>query len=150
VVVWPVSDGWRHGPPDMSDQPRLLPATPARPIPVAGWARAYRAGRLVCARVRVTVGDDDRLGLTRRERRYVSARFLERLDRALWIELMGLVRRRGAAACRMAERLDPIELVVDQPDGEIRRIVGRLQPPQLRHGRLRDVEFGVRELEPNR
>ena len=134
----------------MSDQPRPLPATPARPSTATGWARAYRGGRLVCARVRVTIGDDDRLGLTRRERRCVSARFLERLDRALWIELMALLRRRGAAGHRLAEHLDPIELVVDQPDGDPRRIVGLLQPPQLRHGQLRDVEFGVRELEPTR
>jgi hypothetical protein len=25
------------------------------------------------------------------------------------------------------------------------RIVGRLQPPQVRHGQLRDIEFGLRE-----
>lgn len=129
----------------MSDQFRPAPATP-----VAGWGRAYRAGRLVCARVRVTIGHDDRLGLTRRERRYVSACFQERLDRALRIELIALLRRRGAAGYRIAERLDPIELVVDQPDGHTRRIVGRLQPPQLRHGRLRDIEFVLRELEPTR
>jgi hypothetical protein len=119
-------------------------------MPAVGWGRAYRAERLVCARVRVTIGDDDRLGLTRRERRYVSARFQEGLDRALRTDLVALLHRRGAASYRMAERLDPIELVVDQPDGDARRIVGRLQPPQLRHGRLRDIEFVLHEPEPTR
>ena len=133
----------------MSDRPRPA-ATSAGPILATSWGRAYRAGRLVCARVRITIGHDDRLGLTRRERRYVSARFQDRLDRALRTELIELLCRRGAAGYRMAEGLDPIELVVDDPGGDCHRIVGRLQPPQLRHGRLRDVEFALRELEPTR
>ena len=132
----------------MSDQPQPALVTTAGRSPATDWGRAYRAGRLVCGRVRVTIGHDDRLGLTRRERGYVSARFQEHLARSLHTELIALLRRRGAASYRMAERLDPIELVVDQPDGEPRRIVGRLQPPQLRHGRLRDIEFALRELEP--
>ena len=136
----------------MSDPQRRVPATPAGPTPATGWGRAYRAGRLVCARVEVTIGHDDRLGLTRRERRYVSARFQERLDRALRTELIGLLRRRGAAGHRMAERIDPIELVVDEPrnGGRPHRVIGLLQPPLLRHGRLCDIEFGLRELEPMR
>lgn len=134
----------------MSDPPRPDPATPTAPSSATGWGRAYRAGRLVCARVQVTIGHDDRLGLTRRERRYVSARFQERLDRALRSELIGLLRRRGAAGHRMAERIDPIELVVDEPDGGCHRVVGRLQPPLLRHGRLRDIEFGLHELDETR
>lgn len=60
------------------------------------------------------------------------------------------MRRRGAAGYRMAERIDPIELVVDAPDGGRHRVVGRLQPPLLRHGQLRDIEFGLHELEPTR
>jgi hypothetical protein len=134
----------------MSDLSPPDSATPTAPSPATGWGRAYRAGWLVCARVQVTIGHDDRLGLTRRERRYVSARFQERLDRALRTELIGLLRRRGAAGYRMAERIDPIELVVDAPDGGYHPVVGRLQPPLLRHGRLRDIEFGLRELEPTR
>jgi hypothetical protein len=104
----------------------------------------------VCARVQVTIGHDDRLGLTRRERRYVSARFQERLDRALQTELIGLLRGRGAAGYRMAERIDPIGFVVDEPDGGRHRVVGLLQPPLLRHGRLRDIEFGLHELDETR
>jgi hypothetical protein len=134
----------------MSDPRPPVPATLAGPTSATGWGRAYRAGRLVCARVQVTIGHDDRLGLTRRERRYVSARFQERLDRALRTELIGLLRRRGAAGYRMAERIEPIELVVDEPDVCCHRVVGRLQPPLLHHGRLRDIEFGLRELEPTR
>ena len=128
-----------------------MPATPAGPTPATGWGRAYRGGRLLCSRVQVTIGHDEWLGLTRRERRYVSARFqAERLDRALRTELIGLLRRRGAAGHRMAERIDPIELVVDAPDDGWHRVVGRLQPPLLRHGRLRDIEFGLRELDQTR
>jgi hypothetical protein len=135
----------------MSDPRPPAPATLAPPTSATGWGRAYRAGRLVCARVQVTIGHDDRLGLTPRERRYVSARFqAERLDRALRTELIGLLRRRGAASYRMAERIDPIEIVVDAPGGGCHRVVGRLQPPLLRHGQLRDIEFGLRELEPTR
>jgi len=111
------------------------------------WGRAYRDGRLVCARVHITIGHDDRLGLTRHERRYVVARFQERLDGSLRTELTQLVRRRGAAARRIAETLETIELVLDHPHREHERIVGRLQPPQLRHGQLRDIDFGLRELE---
>ncbi|MEA2885428.1 MAG: hypothetical protein QOH32_4723 [Bradyrhizobium sp.] len=101
------------------------PATLAPPTSATGWGRAYRAGRLVCARVQVTISHDDRLGLTPRERRYVSARF-------------------------QAERIDPIQLVVDARDGGCHRVVGRLQPPLLRHGQLRDIEFALHELESTR
>ncbi|MGH2941366.1 MAG: hypothetical protein ACRDLN_01130 [Solirubrobacteraceae bacterium] len=71
--------------------------------------RVYRAGRLVCGCVHVTV-----------------------------------LRRRGAAAHRAVERADPIEVVVDDPHGESERIVGHLEPPQIRHGRLRAIEFELR------
>lgn len=111
------------------------------------WGRAYRGERLVCARVQVTIGrDHDRLGLARHERGYVLARFQERLDGALRTELAELVRRRGAAARRIAETLEPIELVVDDPRRGRQRVIGRVQPPQLRYGQLREIEFAVREL----
>jgi hypothetical protein len=109
--------------------------------------RAYRGERLVCARVQLTIGrDDDRLGLARHERRYILARFCERLDPALRAELSELVRRRGTAARRIAETLQPIEIVVDDPCRGRRRLTARLQPPQLRCGDLRQIEFGLREL----
>jgi hypothetical protein len=47
------------------------------------WGRAYRDGSLVCGRVHITIGRDDRLGLAPHERRYVAARFLDRLHPAL-------------------------------------------------------------------
>jgi hypothetical protein len=106
---------------------------------------AYRDGRVVCARVQLTIGRDDRLGLTHHERRYVLVRFCGRLDLALRNELTALVRRRGAAARRVAESLAPIEFVVDDPHVGRRRLVARLQPPQLRGGDLRAIEFGLRE-----
>jgi hypothetical protein len=110
------------------------------------WGRAYRDGRLVCWRVRVTIGRDDaRLGLAPHERRYVTARFGERLDSALHAELVALARRRGASARRAAERMDPIVIVVDDPHHGRQRLVGRLQPPQIRGRDLSDIEFAVRE-----
>jgi hypothetical protein len=110
--------------------------------------RAYRDGRLVCWQVRVTVGrDDTRLGLAPHERRYVTASFRERVDSALRAELVQLVRRRGAAARRIAENMEPIVIVVDDPhSGDRHRMVGRLQPPQVRGSGLSEIEFGVREL----
>ena len=110
-------------------------------------ARAYRAGRLVCGCAHITISLDDRLGLTQAERRLVRVRFHEPLDDSLRTELTQLVRRRGSAAHRAAERIDSIELVVDDPHSERQRIIGRLQPPQVRHGQLRDIDFGVREQE---
>ena len=90
------------------------------------WGRAYRDGSLVCGRVHVTFRRDDRLGLAAHERRYVVARFLDRLHPTLRSELEELARRRGAAARRAAERMEPIVIVVDDPRHGRDRIVGRL------------------------
>jgi hypothetical protein len=108
--------------------------------------RAYRAGRLICGCVHVTVSADERLGLTQRERRRFRARFHEPLDDELRSELTQLVRRRGAAALRIAAELEEIEIALEDPRGEGQRIIGHLQPPQVRHRWLRDFEFefGVR------
>ena len=108
--------------------------------------RAYRAGRLVCGCVQVAVRFDDRLGLTRRERRLVRVRFSEPVDDDLRAELSELARRRGMASQRAAERIDPIELVIDDPSGEHERMTGRLRPPHRRHGRLREIEFDFDQL----
>lgn len=121
-----------------------------RPERRSGWGRAYRDGQLVCTHVRVTIGRDERLGLARHERRDIRARFLDPIDDPLRSELIALVRRRGAAARRLAEALETIELVLGDPDGEHQRIVGHLQSPQLRHGRLRCIEFGLHERQPPR
>jgi hypothetical protein len=109
--------------------------------------RAYRAGRLICGCVHVTVSLDGRLGLAARERRSVRVRFHEPLDDELRSELTQLVRRRGAAARRAVQRVDPIEVVVDDPHGERQRIIGHLQPPQTRHGQLRDIDFELRRAQ---
>ncbi len=112
--------------------------------------RAYRSGRLVCGWVQVTISDDERIGLTQQERRLVRVCFHEPLDDGLRSELTQLMRRRGAAAGRAAERIDPIEVVVDDPHAERQRIVGRVEPPQVHHGALRDINFALRKLEPTR
>jgi hypothetical protein len=115
-----------------------------------GWARAYRDGRLVAGRVRVTVDRDVRVGLAPRERgrRQVRAAFLERVDPILRDELVAVARRRGAAARRAADRMDPIEVVIDDPRRGRERIVGRVEPPQQRRGDLDAIEFVLRELRP--
>lgn len=109
------------------------------------WGRAYRDGSLVCTRVHVTFRRDERLGLAPHEWRYVAARFLDRLHPDLRAELADLTRRHGAAARRAAERIDPIVVVIDDPRHGRERIVGRLEPPQVRRGDLGEVEFGLRE-----
>jgi hypothetical protein len=111
------------------------------------WGRAYRDGRLVCWRVHVTIGrEDDRLGLAPHERRYVTARFRDRLDHDLHAELVQLARRRGAAAKRVADRMEPVVIVVDDPRHGRTRLTGHVQPPQVRGGALYDIDFTVREL----
>jgi hypothetical protein len=112
--------------------------------------RAYRAGRLVCGWVHVTISVEERLGLTLQERRRVRLRFHEPLDDGLRSELAQLMRRRGTSARRAAERIDPIEVVVGDAHGEPERIVGLVEPPEVHHGQLRDVEFAMRKLEPGR
>lgn len=124
-------------PADLKARPRVSRGT-------VKLGRAYRAGRLVCACVQVTIRLDDRLGLAPRERRIVQVRFHEPLDDGLRTELSQLVRRRGAAACRVAERIGPIELVViDDRHGDHVRIIGRLEPPQVRHGQIGDIKFSL-------
>jgi hypothetical protein len=123
------------------DQPRPVPPT----VGAGRWrvGRAYRAGRLICNCVHVAIRFDDRLGLTRHERRLVRLRFCEPVADELRVELSELARRHGRASERAAERIDPIELVIDDPHGKPEQIVGRLAPPHRRHGRLREIEFGL-------
>jgi len=104
--------------------------------------RAYRAGRLVCGCVHVSVSVDDRLGLTHHERRIVRVRFCEPVADDLRAELIELVRRRGTASERAAERIAPIELLVDDPCGEHQSMIGGLRSPHRHHGPLREIEFG--------
>jgi hypothetical protein len=108
--------------------------------------RAYRAGQIVCGCVHVAIRVDDRLGLTHRQRRIVRVRFCEPVADGLRVELSELARRRGTASERAAERIAPIELVIDHPHDEHERITGRLRPPHNRHGRLREIEFGLGQL----
>jgi hypothetical protein len=115
------------------------------------WARAYRDGRLVAGRVRLTVDHDVRIGLALRERRRRSLRaaFTERVDPTLRAELVAVARHRGAAARRAADRMQPIEVILDDPQRGRQRIVGRVQPPQQRRGDFDEIEFGLREELPS-
>jgi hypothetical protein len=108
-------------------------------------AHACRDSAVVCGRVELTVAADSRLGLTPRERRSFSVRFLDALEPGLRSELTTLVSRRGAAARRAAERMAPIEIVFNDPRLGLQRIVGAIQPPQRHHGELHHVQFGLHE-----
>jgi hypothetical protein len=108
-------------------------------------AHACRDAEVVCGRVELTMRADSRLGLTPRERRILTVRFLDAVEPGLRTELTTLVNRRGAAARRAAERMAPIEIVFDDPLQGLQRIAGSIQPPQRRNGlHLRDVQFGLR------
>lgn len=109
------------------------------------WAHACRDGEVVCGRVELTFRKDPRLGLTARERRRLAARFVEHLHPLLRAELDELVHRRGAACRRAAERIEPIELVFDDPHRGLQRIVAQIQPPQTRRSDVHDVTFDLRE-----
>src|SRR5918998_1400385 len=107
------------------DQPRARPRAGARTALLSACgAHACRDGEVLCGRVELVVTADPRLGLAPRERRRVAARFVDDVHPALRAELFELVRRRGAAARRVAGRMDPIELVFDDPGGRLQRIVG--------------------------
>jgi hypothetical protein len=93
------------------------------------------------------VRSDTRLGLTPRERHIFAVRFLDGLEPGLRSQLTTLVSRRGAAARRAAERMQLIEIVFDDPLRGLQRIAGWVQPPQRRHGDLRDIQFGLRAVE---
>ena len=131
----------------MPSDSNALAVETERGLSAGRWrvGRAYRGGRLVCGCVYVAIGVDERLGLTEHERRPVRVRFHEPVDDDLRCELAELVRRRGTASDRAAERIDLIELVIDDPGGEHERIVGGLRPPQRRHGQVREIEFGLRK-----
>lgn len=108
-------------------------------------AHACRDSAVVCGRVELTIAADSRLGLTPRDRRSYTVRFLDVLEPGLRAELTTLVSRRGAAARRAAERMAPIEIVFDDPLRGLQRISGSVQPPHRRDGAdLRDVHFGLR------
>jgi hypothetical protein len=117
-------------------------------VPLAGRrrrrARAYRDGELICERVDLMIRPDTRIGLAPRERRLLAARFVDRLTPAFRDELEHLVRPRGAAATRVGDRIETIELVVDDPGGR-QVVVGRLEPPQSRRWKLSENEFVIRE-----
>ncbi|MGH2942924.1 MAG: hypothetical protein ACRDLN_09175 [Solirubrobacteraceae bacterium] len=108
-------------------------------------AHACRDAEVVCGRVELTVAIDARLGLTAHERRSFTVRFLDGVEAGLRAELTQLVRRRGAVARRAAERMEPIEVVFEDPRSGLQRLTAWIQPPQRHHGELHDVQFGLRE-----
>jgi hypothetical protein len=111
------------------------------------WGQVYRDGSLICDRTRVTLPCDDQPGAAPRQRRTVIARFDGRLHPTLRAELIELTSCQGTAyARRLAERLEPIVLLLGDPHHERQRIVGRLLPPQAHRNDLREIEFRVREL----
>jgi hypothetical protein len=101
---------------------------------------AYRDGRVVCARVAVTVVTDAPSA------RHVRVRFVDGVDRQLRGELYRLTARRGTFAIRLAERLDPVEIVGRDAHGALQwRLVGRLERPTAPRWPPTDSEFWLRE-----
>jgi hypothetical protein len=101
---------------------------------------AYRDGRLVCARVAITVVADAPSA------RHVLVRFVDGVDQQLRDELQRLMARRGAFAMRLAERLGPVEVVGRNADGGFQwRLVGRLERPAEQHWPPTETEFWLRE-----
>jgi hypothetical protein len=131
--------------------PASLPQPPAAAadVPLAERrhrrARAYRNGELICGRVDLTISLDARLGLAPRERRQLIARFVDRLAPPFRHELEQLVRRRGARATRIGDRIESIELVFEDPQRNGQRLVARIEPPQWRRWELAENEFVIRE-----
>lgn len=107
----------------------------------------YRNGKLVCSRARVTIGDHYRsLGLAARERCFVTVAFREGTEVHLRGELSKLIKQRGAAAKRTAERLEPIVVVVQDNELGERRIEGVVRPLTTRPvGDLANIDFPVRQ-----
>jgi hypothetical protein len=70
---------------------------------------------------------------------------VSRLSPMFRYELEQLVRRRGAAATRLGDRIETIELVFDDPSPAGEQLVVRLEPPQWRRWKLSDNEFVIRE-----
>lgn len=101
-------------------------------------ASAYREGEVVCARATVTV-----VAYAPAARR-VRVRFVDGIDQQLRSELERLMARRGAFATRLAERLDPVELV-GQDGGLQWRLVGRLERSESQYWPPTDAEFWLRE-----
>jgi len=102
---------------------------------------AYRDGQLVCARAAVTVVADAPAA------RRVRVRFVEGVDQRLRDELDRLMTRRGAFATRLAERLDPVEIVGRDAYGGLQwRLVGRLERPAAQYWPPTDTEFWLLEF----
>ena len=113
------------------------------------WGQVYRDGSLICDRARVTLARDDQPSAAPRQRRTVIARFDGRLHPRLRAELTELAHCQGTdVARRLAERIEPIVLLLGDPHYGRERIVGQLLPPQTQRTDLREIEFRVRELWP--
>jgi len=101
---------------------------------------AYRDGGMVCPRVVVTVVTDAPSA------RHILVRFVDGVDQQLRGELQRLTARRGMFAIRLAERLDPIEIVGWDAHGVLLwRLVGRLERPTAPDWPPTNSEFWLRE-----
>jgi hypothetical protein len=101
---------------------------------------AYRDGRVVCTRVVVTVVTGAPSA------RHVLVRFVDGVDRQLRGELQQLTARRGTFATRLAERLDPVEIVGRDAHGALQwRLIGRLERHTAHRWPPADREFLLRE-----
>lgn len=118
------------------------------------WGRAYRGGRLVCARVHVVIVSDVRIAPSPPVRQQLRIRFLAGVDRTLQDELEQLARSRGMRSRRLVEQFDPVKIVWEEPPhgwgpGGRRSHVGRLEAGPIRHAAsLEEVDFRLRPADP--
>lgn len=107
-------------------------------------ACVYRHGRIVCGGARVTFRQSRRLGLTSTERRSVRIVFASGISGELYRELAEMTQRRGAAATRYADRIEPVTIVVEDPqDGRV-ELRGRIKPPTVAPAPdVQHVEFPI-------
>jgi len=75
-------------------------------------------------------------------------RFVDTVDQQLRGELQRLVARRGGFAMRLAERLDPVQIVGRNADGTLQwRLVGRLERSAGHCWPPTDAQFWLRECD---
>lgn len=97
----------------------------------SGSARVFRGDQCVCEHAEVQVSRENRrLGLTAAERCLVRVRFVGQVEPELRDDLVGIVERRGAAAERYADRIEPIVIALAGEQIEV-----RLKPPHI-HRRI--------------
>lgn len=106
-------------------------------------ALVHRHGRVLCTRARVKIRAARRLDS---EDSYVQVVFADGVASELHHELAEMIGRRGAAAARYAERIEPVTIIVEAPQGRV-ELRGRIKPPSV--AQTPDLHHAVFSIGPN-